>query len=425
MKFRNLTTSMFLAALIVFNFQSTSAQTVSDTVVLGAGYASQCYYDLSGGTKNYTPVDNWSLAFETNNLQSGSIWVNEAIGMKAYLYPKGDTAVFGTSLDTTGIEAWPALHNSLEKWTTGALSNNSTGPFDYGWGNYDQTSHAVYGDSVYVLKVNDSTYYQFTVNFEDQYVYSFTFAGLDGSNATNDSIVRADYAGKNFAYYDLASKQDLDKEPATSGWDLLFSKSLTTQEVTPGYFVNSGGMTYLNFGQSGLKLSGVNTSITDYSGYSLSDTNMTVIGDSYRYFPQPSGPWTITDSTVYFVQAQNSNVYKLVFTSFEGTGTGVITFNKTDVTPSTGIDEVNSINLLNLYPNPVEKQLQVVLAPADAGKVSMSIVNLQGRVVWTQSQHMSSGLQQINIPVEDLASGVYVLAVNNGNSLSRQKFIKY
>ena len=77
---------------------------------------------------------------------------------------------------------------------------------------------------------------------------------------------------------------------------------------------------------------------------------------------------------------------------------------------------------INVYPNPVNDQLIIEIQQA-IGKVSLEIVDLQGRVL-LQQQWNSNGLMIQHVDVSAIPSGLYVYKISNGVHFYQGKVVK-
>jgi hypothetical protein len=78
--------------------------------------------------------------------------------------------------------------------------------------------------------------------------------------------------------------------------------------------------------------------------------------------------------------------------------------------------EFRSTATLSLYPNPATDILHITVE-GSAGKIDVSLLDMQGRVV---RRIQSGSASVVDLPVRDLAPGIYVAAITAGN----QKFLK-
>lgn len=87
-----------------------------------------------------------------------------------------------------------------------------------------------------------------------------------------------------------------------------------------------------------------------------------------------------------------------------------------------GIEE-NLANTLNVYPNPASDIVNVSFEAN--GDYEIAILDLQGRVVASQSLKSLSGTQNVEFPVSDLAKGSYIVKIStNGVSQTQNVVIR-
>lgn len=77
-----------------------------------------------------------------------------------------------------------------------------------------------------------------------------------------------------------------------------------------------------------------------------------------------------------------------------------------------------------IFPNPVEKDLNVEFKVAKAGEVKVEIFNLSGLKVFNFTKSFNEGKNQFLIPVDHLASGYYVIKIGNATFNKTMSFIK-
>ena len=81
------------------------------------------------------------------------------------------------------------------------------------------------------------------------------------------------------------------------------------------------------------------------------------------------------------------------------------------------VDDLNT-NGLTVYPNPSTGAFNVSLDKV-LGQIDIKVFNLLGELVNTNSTEISTGNYNINLG--HLANGVYMLQVNNGNTIATQR----
>ena len=379
---------------------STFAQVI-DTVSTGAGYANQCWYSLENDEQANLIKSDWDIAFETSGFGS-SIMTNHSIGTLLWLSPT-DTANWST-LDTAGMNSWTSRYNSDETWSLGAFSQDGGG-LDLGWGTYSTITHFVTGDRLFVIKLSNGAYKKVWIKLLASNVYTFRYANLDNSGDTTVQLVKGDFFGKNFGYYSLQNNMELDKEPNSDDWDLMFGQYGAADQ---GYYNVSGVLS--NSGTMVAEAYPVNdkTTYEDHANETF-QTNISTIGWDWKAFNFGTFTYDIQDSLVYFVETSSGDIWKMIFTGFGGSANGNFIFSKAFL-GTVGIDAPVS-SILNVYPNPASEILNVTLVPnKDA---MLSIIDLSGKTVYTQS--ISAGLATHTISVDQLNTGMYLLVVSDSD----------
>ncbi len=387
---------------------TTSAQMVIDTVTIGAGYANQCWYSLENDEQVNVPKNDWDIAFETTGFGS-SIGINPAIGTKIWAYP-GDTGQFAT-LDTAGMSSWTQLHNSDTSWAYGALSQNQSG-LDLGWGTYSTITHQVVGDELFVIELSNGVYQKLWIQSLASSVYTFRHATLDNSMDMTHTLAKSNFTNKNFGYFSLQNHQEVDKEPANTDWDVMFGQYEASQV---GWYLVSGVLA--NAGTQVAKAHPVNDSST-YVDYHLHtfDTKINGIGYDWKSFNFTVG-WVLEDSLVYFVETQEGDIWKMVFTGFSGSSAGQFIFGKEKLASNSVAENQNMI--LNTYPNPATEQLN--LTYNSHSPVTIELVDMNGRTVKVWQGY--EGLQTKTVQISDLPAGMYTLMLQSDKGVNSERIV--
>ena len=90
----------------------------------------------------------------------------------------------------------------------------------------------------------------------------------------------------------------------------------------------------------------------------------------------------------------------------------------------TGIPEEPALDGLSLWPNPVNDAFNIGLRSSLSGNVLVSVIDLNGRAVIEQSARITAGENRINIPVDQLNSGMYLVRLSSGNNVMNIRFVK-
>lgn len=410
----------FYILLLAFVYCAYVAFAGEVNIDLGASYANDVWYDFNNGVVKTEPYNNWDLFIKTSP-KNCSIGINSQKGLELWLVPGLDDSNWKEQIDTNGFQnKWTAYYNSDSTWNIGAFNLNKDGytdnTGDYGWGQYDFTSHYVLGDKIFVLKLNDTTYKKIMIESLISGVFTIKWANLDGSNECSQAVKVADYSTKLFVYISMQDNKIVDREPASDSWALLFGKYTA--------FINNSG-TVVPYGVTGVRTNPIYRSAKLVSAKpehekspALSDnvylTNIANIGYDWKTFSMDTYQYKVSDSLVYFITKAantdaNPEIHKILFTSFEGSSTGKLTFSLDEY--PTGVDFGKS-NVELLYPNIVENGDEITI-PSDNNfnnivYSNVSIIDLKGNILFTERNFNNK------IVVNDLSAGVYWLEASNG-----------
>ncbi len=404
-----------LSFLFLSAFSGLKAQAVKDSVITGANYANQIWYSFKNGEQGTQPKDNWDLAFEVTGISS-SILANTQKGLTVYQTPYATSS--WANIDTTGAAAsWPKLHNSEESWSAGALNTAPDGNTDLGWGDYDVNTHVITGDSIFLVKLASGSWKKLKIDALSGGTYQFTWANVDGSDSTTASVAKSGYTGKNFAYYSLETKAALDREPATTAWDVTVTKfyGLTPSQGGPVLYSLTGVLQ--NKKVKAFKAYPVVDTTTAFDTTAFT-TRINTLGADWKTFNNGTFAYEIADSTVYFLKVANGDIWKVIFTGFSGSSAGKYLFTKelvqeaTIPTTPTGIADAQ-FKTLGMYPNPAKGQFSLVYNynGSELNNTTVNIFDLTGRIVAEQTIAVQQGINQNAVDISALQPGIYMVAL--------------
>ncbi len=400
----------------------------SDSVFMGAGYANEVYYSMSAGAQGTIARGTWDIAFRANRM-SASILTNDGSGVELYTYPKSDTSAWAT-VDTSGLSNWAQMVNSTTDWEDGAFCRNQKGHPDYGWGKYNAVSHNVMGDSLFIIKLRDKSYWKLWIieKYSSDNVFEFRFAKIDGTEDKTVELNCNPYATKNFIGYSISTNEVVDFEPvAAAQWDILFTKYIYTYPST----TPQAGTLYPVTGV----LSNYKVKVAKFEDVApdflmttpqVMDSTRSPIGWDWKTFNMETFAFKVQDSLAYFVQNRAGNIYKLVFTGYAGSSTGRIKMNTQQVSlTAVKATEKADFNAA-IYPNPVRDVMNLVLNPGKSRNVKVLVLDMSGHTVLNQNfEIQSENLSTLRIPVSDLPSGMYMVRIQAGtNVMSRKMIVK-
>ncbi len=295
----------------------------NDSVTLGANYANEVYYSLASGVVQVSPRATWDIAFRTMK-RSSSVIINDGAGVVLYSYPYSDTSGWANVIDTSVVSGLRPMYNDPDNWENGAFSRYAKGHPDYGWGIYNDVTHNLAGDSIFIIKLRDKTFRKLWIvkKLSAQSTYVFRYAHLDGSDERTVTEVLSGLAGTDFSGYSLLTNERVAFEPAKTTWDLLFTKYMSVQQDGSPYLVTG---VLSNDSVKSKRFRPVALTYSDYTPGTWDSTRSSV-GWDWKKFDMNTYTYKMVDSTVYFVKQVKGDVYKLYFTGFSGTSTGVVRF---------------------------------------------------------------------------------------------------
>jgi hypothetical protein len=402
-----------LFMLILFSQQVVRSQTL-DTVSTGAGYANQVWYSLANDNQGVAPKNNWDIAFDVSAF-GATVLSNTITGTLVWQYTAGDTADWAT-LDTTGLSTWPQYYNSDTSWALGAFNQNPSSSFDMGWGMYNSLTHYVTGDSLYIVKLADNSYRKFWIKLLANGAYEFRYANLNNTGDQTVSLNKTTYSGKNFAYYSMQNNSALDREPLSANWDLLFSQYTT---FIPSPYTVTGVLS--NIGVTVAQANPVNVNTAQWTSYSFV-TPINEIGYDWKAFNMTTFTYDITDSLVYFVQSQNGDVWKVIFTGFGGSANGNYIFTK-ELVSATGIAGVDQPVFMELYPNPATDNATLSFSTKTTDAVLITVTDLTGKICYQNQLQGNAGLQQSTLQTSGWPAGMYIVTLQAGDKTQCKKLI--
>lgn len=398
-------------------FSCSQAQVINDTVTTGATYANNVWYSLANDDQGSAPYNEWHLGLSTSMGANGelttAVLFNHKLG-SVYEVPGSDPSGFA-AVDSAGLSTWAPLFNSDQSWAAGAFNNTTNlGNFDYGWGNYNMTTHGIDANRVFIVKLTAGGYFKLKLSSTNTAgTYTLVFDNLDNSDLTTETIDVAGYATKNFVYYNLSTKAIVDREPAASAWDLYFHQ-YPSSDYNPPYPVSG---IFQNLGVQVAKVYPVNnTAAYEEFGMATFSDVISTIGYNWKAFNGMS--YAIEDSTVYFVADRSGDVWKLIMTGFGGSSTGKYMFSKEKISAA-GVAENNEI-FASVYPNPAAAAATIVLKNAPDAQIA--VYNMAGMQVAAQTAD-ASGLTPVTLNTAELANGVYQVVIASGTTATTQKLI--
>jgi len=388
----------------------------NNQVSLNSGYVNQSFFSMQDGEILNIENNNWDIAFSTDAF-SATIRTNDGKGVELYTYHLGDTSSWGNINTSTPNILINPMYNSDTDWERGAFDTNQIGGFDYGWGVYNLQNHHIVGDSLFVIKTINANWKKLWIERKVSGEYQFKYANLDGSNELSQNILASNYNDKRFIYFSLDQNTILDREPVLSNWDITFTKYITPVQ----------GMPYAVTGvlcNAGIEIAEADNianplTYTDYLSHPF-ETDINTIGYDWKTY---QGSYVIDQDRCFFIKDYEQNIWRLFFTDFEGTSTGIIQFN-TELVAATSISEADNTTMA-VYPNPAfeDDEIQLIYDVKEKD-IIITICDFAGKIVY-QLKPSQSGLKLHTISKNKLKKGTYIISVTSNQEKLTSKLIIY
>jgi len=102
-------------------------------------------------------------------------------------------------------------------------------------------------------------------------------------------------------------------------------------------------------------------------------------------------------------------------------------FREGEETPAAELNSAPSASdvvIANVFPNPTNGKLNVILEASDAQNAQLRICDITGRTVLQHNATCTSGSNTIILDMESLPNGYYLLVIDNGNASSTMRVVK-
>ena len=137
-----------------------------------------------------------------------------------------------------------------------------------------------------------------------------------------------------------------------------------------------------------------------------------------------SGPGVV-DSTTFDPAAAGVGVATLTYTFEDGNGCDATASLDVEVVVCTGIEDIDGIEALSIYPNPYISSINLLFDDAVAGELNITLFDVTGRVLKAESVMTTIGANTISINVSpEVASGVHILQIERDGAVYSTTLIK-
>ena len=430
--------TILFAGAVALSITNVKAQGwVEDTITMGPGYGNDVFYSMKNDEAKVSQNNDWHIAFQMTPpgpYGNVSIIANHVQGgVKVYSTHLQASTNFTAVIDSTGYTGSnKELYNSDESWNFGAFNQmaSSSNPFDYSWGMYDLNTHEVNGDSLYLVAIPNAVYKVWVQRYDsapaDSVHYRFRIAKIDGSEDTTIKIYRKpNYTDRLFAYYNIATKTVIDREPSRAAWDILFTRYI--EYIMPNMPYPVMGV-LSNFDVTvAHKYPVLENDTLGYAGYGYSDI-LKATGSNWKTFDNTTMQWTLADSNYYFIKTKNTGeYYQLQFQGFGGSGNGKVMFRKRylGVYNPLSVATANApLSTYKLVPNPAANDVSILIDTKEAvDNARLMVTDFTGRLVYNNVVNVKNGLNAYTINTSALAAGAYIVTLTNGSWKVAEKLV--
>ena len=392
----------------------------------GASYNEQVYYRLSDDSNIHIANDEWDIAFTFVGDSTG-IFVNESV-RTSFGNPQNPVVALDAGDATWSSTINPddlttRLYNDEKSWAWGAFNSmrNADDPNDYGWGVYSEENAGVFSDKVFVVQLRDGSYKKLQIQNLVDGVYTVRYADLDGSNENNLTI-EPELAGQSHIVCLSLSTGDFVSELVDLSWDMVFQRYVTDIMDTP--FSVSGVLT--DYGVQVAEARDISPEDATYDVYQdLLESDIDVIGHDWKEF---NNGWIIQDQLSYFVLTEGPRLWKIQFYEFQGSSTGGITFEKTDLTDLVNTQSpLSDLQDIAISPNPASESVDIVFSIKNKpeGKLTISIMDIRGRTLRYYHPDVHLGLNAFRLNDLPKEKGIYFISLQSaGHKITRKLVVE-
>jgi hypothetical protein len=104
---------------------------------------------------------------------------------------------------------------------------------------------------------------------------------------------------------------------------------------------------------------------------------------------------------------------------------GYFCIDDVTTTNNVGINELDNILNIKVFPNPTNKNITINYALISTSTMNISVFDISGKeVIKNNSQQNRIGSNQLELDTEYLEAGIYFLSISNGRSSQKIKFVK-
>lgn len=224
-----------------------------------------------------------------------------------------------------------------------------------------------------------------------------------------------------YNFYNNANVGDVDEiyMPAMSFTGL----TAPTLKFDMAYCTYLDGSTQLN-DKLDVKLS-TDCGVTWTNIYSGAGAGMATAPTRTNAYTPAANEWVSKNIDLTAYANQPEVLVKFVATNDYGNNLYIDNINISEY--ATSISKIeNSVNSIELFPNPTSNQTTLTLALSKDSEVNVSVVNNVGQIVFVNNASLSAGTSTLDIDTKNFASGIYnvIISTNNGSMTKKLSVTK-
>ncbi len=411
----------YMVTLSMFDTSQSCHSVFVDTIVVGtAPQNCQAFYTINSNPSNPTQVtfNNQS----TSNVSTG-VWYQWNFGDGSPIVALANPTHTYTNPGTYNVCLTINSPNCTDTYCTTVTIGQTVNTFSLGGAINGPTAGVGNVVNVYLFEVQSNgawiptdtvtaidtagfLYYNFSS------IPTATYAVLAEltPNSPQGSMFFATYIG-NTVSWNNAVLVFLNNQTSMIPWNINMVSFLSLPSGTGSISGNvlrgnlrvaSGNMPNVTVQLLDPSLLPIMTSRTDAQGqFNFSDLPMGTYNIHIDWPGRPCTPIPVT------LMASQNNVNGINFTMNRGS---IVTATQ----------EVFSGNVDKIYPNPVRDQLFVELNLTNDGVYMLEVYNLSGQKVSTETRSLIRGSQRLEIPTQDLSSGLYLMRLTDPSGAATQ-----
>ena len=165
------------------------------------------------------------------------------------------------------------------------------------------------------------------------------------------------------------------------------------------------------------------TSVWSKSGATLATVAAPTVSNNFSYKPQATTDW-VRDSVPLNAVAKHNNVWMRFRSTSDGGDNVWIDQINIDKVSTVGINEIENIEIANVFPSPANDNVTLELGLTKEGNYEVTVINTLGEQVKAVANGtMTQGVHQLNVNTGDLSSGIYNFIIRANDQKIVKRFV--